>query len=442
MSLINQMLQDLDKRGSVEGSDAPLRTSQAHVRTVLASARKSRWGWWIALLVIAFVALIGTWGALTGWHFWRQAKPVTMIVKPPASGASSRPSFGSELLAGKMSPVTIAALPAQPAAAPADLSATRTTEIAPSATPAEATSAKPLGASENNATLSAVAKSSFESTVNIGKKPASDLTKDFTASFNKEPTIGPAQQIPANFNAKENISPGSQSRTISRVTHDDAKNSEKFNQKKVVNARSDSAEKLTAQAKEITPQQAIENNYRKAVSLIDAGQLSQAISTLEQVLQLEPKHAAARQTLVGLLLDAKRQDDAMRRLQEGLAIDPAQSGMAMILARLQVERGTTRIALQTLDHSLPYALNDAEYQAFFAALLQREKRNKEAIEHYAIALNKVPENGLWWMGYGISLQAENRLPEAKDAFTRAKESSSLSVVLQTFVNQKLSQMRH
>lgn len=206
--------------------------------------------------------------------------------------------------------------------------------------------------------------------------------------------------------------------------------------------KSDNAEKITTQAKEVTPQQAIENSYRKAVSLIDAGQLSQAIFTLEQVLQLEPKHAAARQTLVGLLLDAKRQDDAMRRLQEGLAIDPAQSGMAMILARLQVERGNARAGQQTLERSLPYALNDAAYQAFFAALLQRENRNKEAIEHYAIALRKIPENGVWWMGYGISLQAENRLPEAKDAFTRAKESASLSAVLQTFVDQKLSQMPH
>lgn len=193
--------------------------------------------------------------------------------------------------------------------------------------------------------------------------------------------------------------------------------------------------------KEVTPQQHTENIYRKAIALIDAGQLPEAIGALEQVLQQNPKHAAARQALAGLLLEGKRQDDAMRTLQEGLAIDPAQSGMAMILARLQVERGKLRPALETLQRTLPHAAEQADYQAFLAALLQREERHKEAAEHYALALRKSPQNGLWWMGYGISLQANNRLAEAQEAFTRARESTALSVELQAFVDQKLSQMR-
>ena len=68
---------------------------------------------------------------------------------------------------------------------------------------------------------------------------------------------------------------------------------------------------------------------------------------------------------------------------------------------------------------------------------QREKRHQEATAHYAIALHQAPKNDLWWMGYGISLQADNRLAEAQDAFTRAKESNVLPADLQVFVDQKL-----
>jgi MSHA biogenesis protein MshN len=46
------------------------------------------------------------------------------------------------------------------------------------------------------------------------------------------------------------------------------------------------------------------------------------------------------------------------------------------------------------------------------------------------------------MGLGISLQAENRLQEAKEAFSRAKMSNTLTPELQAFVDQKLAQLSH
>jgi len=90
---------------------------------------------------------------------------------------------------------------------------------------------------------------------------------------------------------------------------------------------------------------------------------------------------------------------------------------------------------------LPYAAELPDYQAFLAALLQREGRNKEAIEHYLLALRKVPGSGVWLMGLGISLQAENRQTEAQEAFLRAKASNTLSPDLLAFVEQQLKQSR-
>ena len=202
---------------------------------------------------------------------------------------------------------------------------------------------------------------------------------------------------------------------------------------------------LNKQVKDLTPQQRAENQYRRASSLLQQGKNADAMAELEQALQIDPLHAAARQTLVGLLLEVKRQDDAIRRLQEGLKLDADQPGLAMILARLQVEKGELRAALDTLQRSLPFAANRADYQAFLAALLQRDKQHKEAADHYVLALRNAPQNstqtGLWWMGLGISLQAENRVVEAKDAYGRAKASNALSAELQAYVDQKLSQLQ-
>ena len=205
---------------------------------------------------------------------------------------------------------------------------------------------------------------------------------------------------------------------------------------------------INKQVKELTAAQRAENEYRQAVALMRQGKGEAAIVGLEQALRLDPQNGAARQTLVALLLESKRQDEAVAKLREGLTLDPSQAGLAMILARIQVdnengqkrEKGETRPALETLQRTLPYAVERADYQAFLAALLQREARHKEAIEHYGLAVRKTPQNGVWWMGLGISLQAENRLSEARDAFSRAKASNTLSAPLLAFVDQKLGQL--
>lgn len=198
---------------------------------------------------------------------------------------------------------------------------------------------------------------------------------------------------------------------------------------------------ISKQVKELTPQQRAENEYRKAVSLMQQGRASDATASMEQALQLDPQHAAARQALIGMLLEVKRQDDALRTAREGLALDPAQPTLAMVLARVQLEKGELAAAIDTLQHSLPYASERADYRAFLGALLQREGKHKQATEQYLLALQRAPQNGVWWMGLGISYQAENRLPEALEAFKRAKASNTLTADLLAFVEGRISQVQ-
>ena len=67
-------------------------------------------------------------------------------------------------------------------------------------------------------------------------------------------------------------------------------------------------------------------------------------------------------------------------------------------------------------------------------------RHREAAEHYQVALRTAPQNGVWWMGLGIALQAEKRSLEAAGAFQKALDSGTLSGELQGFVERKLKQL--
>jgi len=112
-----------------------------------------------------------------------------------------------------------------------------------------------------------------------------------------------------------------------------------------------------------------------------------------------------------------------------------------LLARIQVERGDLQGAHDMLSRHAGSAANNADYHAFDAALLQRLGRHTEAVAGYQAALRLAPGAGVWWMGLGISLQADNRGTEALEAFRRAKAAGGLSPDLLGFVDQRLKQLQ-
>lgn len=194
------------------------------------------------------------------------------------------------------------------------------------------------------------------------------------------------------------------------------------------------------QIKIVTPQQRAENEFRKANLAVREGRTSDALAGYEQALLLDPLHKEARLAWAGLLISLKRNDDAEGVLKRGLKRDPRDAAFAMLLARLQVERGEVPLALTTLQKTLPYAEGQADYQAFVAALLQRQERHDEAIAHYQAALKLAPGSGIWLLGMGISLQALHRNDEARTAYQRALASNSLNAQLQAFVQNKLKSL--
>lgn len=174
--------------------------------------------------------------------------------------------------------------------------------------------------------------------------------------------------------------------------------------------------------------------YRRALNDLAAGRKADAIAALEQALQADPRNSAARETLVGLLIEARRADEAMTQLQAALALDARQPALATLLARLQIGQGGDGI--DTLLRGLPFAGSAADggaaYHAFLAGALQRSSRHREAIAEYQAALQLAPDNGIWWMGLGLSLRADGEAAPSADAFRRAR-ASGLPAELDAFV---------
>jgi len=184
-----------------------------------------------------------------------------------------------------------------------------------------------------------------------------------------------------------------------------------------------------------------ESEFRRAVNLVNQGRIAEGMDGFRRALEFDPGHDAARQTMVALLLEAKRVDEAAASLQEALALNTENTGFAMLLARIMVESNDIPTALFVLQrHAAPPDRNP-DFHAFAAALLQRLDRHKEAIDQYQAALRLAPSAGIWWLGLGISFQAVEQPKEALEAFTRAKSAGNLAPDLLGFVEQRLRQLQ-
>lgn len=192
--------------------------------------------------------------------------------------------------------------------------------------------------------------------------------------------------------------------------------------------------------KKVSPQQQADAEYRKGLQARRAGHVPKAIASFEAALEMDERHEQARLALAALLLENGQAAAAQRVLQAGLALQPVQLSLGMALARMQVDRDELPQAVDTLQTYLPQADNNADYQAFYAALLQRQQRHKEALNHYQLALRMQPRNGLWLMGYAISLQAAERQQDAQLAYRQALATRTLSPELSAFVQQKLREI--
>ena len=388
MSLINQMLKELDaRRSDVSGPD-----SYGQQVRVVPERRRIHPAWFAAAATTLLLVLVILWVVLRPVSLQQVERPVSQLPLKLEVDLGNISTSASETTAGQASFTDTSAQPERkdvPMPSPA----------MPDITPAPPSSPSPAPVQEAPVSARLVVP-----TQERGRNPLPDAVAEPVV-----PNVVPSARMLASPRIKE--------------------------------AAPASAPVLNKQIQEPTPQRRAENEYRNAVQAMQSNKIAEAVTGFEAALQLNANHVGARYALIGALIDSKRQEDALVKAREGLALDPAQPGLSMILARLQLDKGELRSAIETLERTLPYAADQADYQAFLAALKQRDERHKQAIEHYFAALRKSPENGVWWMGLGISLQAERRLSEAQEAFRRAKASNNLSNELVAFVDSRLAQLQ-
>lgn len=411
MSIINQMLRDLDARHASEQERAGL---PPRLRT-LPPRQLARGGDW-RMLVAGMVAGGTLVGVAAAWYFSPGAQPPAAALPAPASRpaaavppvpqgspAAAVPA-GDPADAADMKLSTLLAA-AKPEPEPESTAPARAQPVAPPA-PAPKSVAKVAEAAP------APARPVPEVKPASGAKPAAEQARPAQPAKAAAETPRPAPEPPkAAREARAAAAPAAEPAAPDAQIDKRAKG---------------------GHARELA-----DAEYRKGMQAMKRGDSAAAAPLFKHALELDPGHARARQALLSVLVGGRQWADAQQVAQSGLALDPAQTGWATILARLQFEQGDTAAAIATLENHAVHAGGDAEYQGLFAYLLQKQQRPAEAAQRFRTALALRPGEGRWWFGLGLALEAAGQGGEAKEAYAKAREVGNLPADMLSVIEQKL-----
>ena len=417
MSLINKMLRDLDARRGGEGDRAAL---PAAVTPLAARQMPSLVS---PLMLLGTLTLVTVLGAVA-WYKMETSPPRPVVAVAPAPPAVT-PSV-SPPATPAVAPEATAVQAVVPVPAATEKAAMETVTPPPAAT---ATLAPPSLRMAGELSMAPVPDQvSSRKTASAAPKPAEPKT---APPKRPEPKAAEPKTAEPKITVSKTTESKPEAAATATVAVPRAPTSAVGKSAPAVDGRIDKQERLPS------PAERAEAEYRRALQAYRLGNMEQAAAGYRATLADYPEHAAARQALAAMLIDARRYDEAEELLSKGTELAAVRLASILALARLKVERNQTPAALELLQKNAAAGENSAEYQGFAGALLNRAGRSAEAVERYLAATRLAPNEGRWWAGLGIALDAAGRPAEAREAYQKARSLPGLPPDLAQHVEQRL-----
>jgi tetratricopeptide (TPR) repeat protein len=164
--------------------------------------------------------------------------------------------------------------------------------------------------------------------------------------------------------------------------------------------------------------------YQLGLTSLGQGDLRSAVIFLRQASSLDPKHAGAQLKIAELEAstgDKALLDDAEKRVQEVLALDPNNADALNTLAVTEFRLGRPDDAEQYLHEALQKAPTNVRSYSNLAAIAVQRKDMEGAEKILKQALDAAPKSTLSWMTLGRFYVFARRPADAEAQFKKASE---------------------
>lgn len=191
----------------------------------------------------------------------------------------------------------------------------------------------------------------------------------------------------------------------------------------------------------LSPVEIASRDYARALKMADRHDLAGAVVLLKKILDNVPEFHDARETLTVIYLKQKHYRQAQRLLGDGLRIAPEQVAFLNLQARLLVATGKRQRAIHLLQQHSPSIDTYPDYYAFLAALYQQNGDYLISAKLYDELVKIQPNNGLWWLGKAIGLNAYGQRGAALHAYKQAEVAPNLTPQLRAYVEEQIVKLQ-
>lgn len=170
---------------------------------------------------------------------------------------------------------------------------------------------------------------------------------------------------------------------------------------------------------------------------ISEGKDAEAISGLEQMLEIEPDNHQVRRNLAAQLLKNGARSRSGLLLEQGVKLYPQELSLLQSLARFYAQNGQTDNALALLKGHNPDVLQHPDYIQLRARLAQQQQDHQQAQQDYALLSRYQPDNIKWRLGLAVSLDQNGQYQAATEVY-RWLAGADTPAAIRDFVQQRLT----
>ena len=195
---------------------------------------------------------------------------------------------------------------------------------------------------------------------------------------------------------------------------------------------------LTISRKQMSPTALASQKMNKAERALADNEIEQAEALFEEIIMLTPENATARKQLAALWFGRKSYQPALNLLQTGIDLDSTNQEFRLMKARIYLTVGQVDKAYDVL--SALRDVEDIEYQSLLANAAQQIGNHSAAAKAYVTLVQLAPQNARSWLGLAIAYDSNSQFSEAISAYNSAINQGGLSSSAIAFAKQRMEEL--
>jgi len=192
---------------------------------------------------------------------------------------------------------------------------------------------------------------------------------------------------------------------------------------------------MSVSRRQLTSEELIEQKISKAEKAINANNLTKAEQLFEEILIIDPKQQQVRKKLAALWFGRKSFNEAINLLSQGIALAPENSELRSMQAHVYLQKGNLKQAYNSLRALAD--LPQQEYQLLIVNITQQLSNYDAAINAYKILLDLQPENSRWHLGLATIYDKTSEFVLAVSEYNLALAQGGLSQDSSHFAMQRI-----